>query len=460
MSMISYLNHIDFFVLGVLLLAFIGIAKWRSSSNHNNTNFLLMGRSLSLPFFVATLTATWYGGILGVTQIAFLHGIYSFITQGLAWYLAYMFFALFLVPKISKSMVLSIPELIEIRFGAKARQASAVLLFFHALPMTYAFSLAIITKLVFGLSFTLSLIILVLIISYYTGKYGFKGIVISDMLLCLIMYTSVIMLICFCYYNIGNISFIKRSLAPHYFSLSKSTNSYTKMIAWFLIAISSTIIHPVFYQRCLAAKNQQTAQWGIAIAMLLWFIFDICTCLGGMYAQVLLPHAPSSSAYIFLGMQVLPHGLKGFFIAGILATIISTLDSFLLISATSLSYDLWPSKITHKHLLASLLTGAIIIIIGVFFKEDFESMWLFSEGLFASCLCIPVLLALFTKYHFTARDFFISFYVSLITFITITLLSQFYSINISPFLSGIAISFLFYLYTITNYKIYINIIKK
>ena len=44
------------------------------------TDYLLMGRKLTLPLFVATLVATWYGDILGVTQIAFQYGVYNFVT--------------------------------------------------------------------------------------------------------------------------------------------------------------------------------------------------------------------------------------------------------------------------------------------------------------------------------------------------------------------------------------------
>ena len=47
-----------------------------------------MGRKLTLPLFIATLVATWYGGIFGVAQIAFENGIYNFVTQGFFWYIS------------------------------------------------------------------------------------------------------------------------------------------------------------------------------------------------------------------------------------------------------------------------------------------------------------------------------------------------------------------------------------
>lgn len=75
-------------------------------------DFLLMGRQLTLPMFVGTLVATWYGGIFGVTEIAFSKGIYNFITQGLFWYIAYIIFALFIVRRVKRYEAVTLPDLV------------------------------------------------------------------------------------------------------------------------------------------------------------------------------------------------------------------------------------------------------------------------------------------------------------------------------------------------------------
>ncbi len=79
-TILSKLDWIVFF--GILLLTFLSVIygqylkKKRGVSENKETRFLdlmLMGRQLTLPMFVATLVATWYGGIFGVTKIAFDH---------------------------------------------------------------------------------------------------------------------------------------------------------------------------------------------------------------------------------------------------------------------------------------------------------------------------------------------------------------------------------------------------
>ena len=71
----------DWLVFFLVLIITLGavvyghyLKKKTVSSTDDKKNFIdliLMGRQLTLPMFVTTLVATWYGGIFGVTRIAF-----------------------------------------------------------------------------------------------------------------------------------------------------------------------------------------------------------------------------------------------------------------------------------------------------------------------------------------------------------------------------------------------------
>ena len=45
--------------------------------------YLVMGRTLALPAFVATLVSTWYGGVLGVGEYSYRYGISNWLVFGL-----------------------------------------------------------------------------------------------------------------------------------------------------------------------------------------------------------------------------------------------------------------------------------------------------------------------------------------------------------------------------------------
>ena len=51
--------------------------------------YLLAGRTLTLPAFVATLVSTWYGGVLGVGEYSYLHGLSNWIVLGCPYSIAF-----------------------------------------------------------------------------------------------------------------------------------------------------------------------------------------------------------------------------------------------------------------------------------------------------------------------------------------------------------------------------------
>lgn len=433
----DYLTALDLSVVLFSVLAYLIIPKLveRNANADAQQEYLLMGRGLSLPLFVATLVATWYGGIFGVTQIAFENGVYSFFTQGLFWYVAYIIFAVTLAKKIRQQKVLSLPELIGHKFGPRARKLSAVILFFHALPVTYAVSVGLFLQIVLGIDFAWAVLCGVLLVAIYTSLGGFRGVVITDCLQFILMFVALGMVVITLFSKFGGISFLRENLPAHYFSW-RAENQFSGVLIWLFIACTSTLIHPVFYQRCLAAKSDNVAIGGIFVAMLFWLVFDIGTTLGGMYARVLLPEADSAKAFMLLGIQLLPDGLRGLFVSGVLATILSTLDSFMFVSGTSISYDLFAKHHAlrvHAHKVAILFCGVFVISIAWAFGTDFEAAWLFREGAFSTALLTPVLASVLSKRRMHEMTFIISAIAALSVFAITTYLHDRAIIPLQPF---------------------------
>ena len=62
-----------------LLVVYFGavlVIGFRSAKGATGSedDFLLAGRTLTLPIFVMTLVSTWYGGILGVGEFSYRYG--------------------------------------------------------------------------------------------------------------------------------------------------------------------------------------------------------------------------------------------------------------------------------------------------------------------------------------------------------------------------------------------------
>ena len=398
---ISYFTWLDWAVLLAIILAtalaalygHISLKRPQQQSRLPVLNYLLMGRQLTLPLFVATLVATWYGGIFGVSEITFNYGIFNFITQGVFWYLAALIFAFFLTDKITRYNSLTLPDLTEQMFGPKSAKISAIFTLLYITPVAYVLSLGLFLHMVFGISVSTGMIVGTLFTCLYTAWGGFRSVVFSDLVQFFVMCGAVLLVIIFSVHSFGGMAFLKEHLPPSHFTLTGG-NSWLSTLVWGFIAMA-TLIDPGFYQRCFAAKSPQVVKKGILISICIWCLFDICTTAGALYARALLPHAQPGQAYFFYAVQLLPAGFRGFFVAGVLSIILSTLNSFLFIASNTLSFDLLRKRFQNiilSNRIAIFAVGTLSIVLAQLFHGSFKEIWLVLGSYFSACLLIPILM--------------------------------------------------------------------
>ena len=277
-------------------------------------------------------------------------------------------------------------------FGPKAGKLSAVFNFFNVLPIAYVISLGLLIQALFGLDVWLAMFIGVSVVILYTLFGGFRAVVFSDIIQFFVMCLGVFLVLLFSIKLFGGYGFLKANLPAAHFTVTGGEGIATTLV-WGFIALS-TLVDPNFYQRVFAAKNTKTAKKGILISTAIWILFDICTTSGAMYARAVIPEAASDKAYLIYALQILPNGIRGFVLAGILATILSTLDSYLFIAGTTVSFDLMPKKFKGKiylHHLGIIIVGIIAVFMGVVFEGNIKAVWKTLGSYSASCLLLPVM---------------------------------------------------------------------
>lgn len=415
-EVLTTLDWTIFIVLLLVTLASIAyghILKNRNEKLNNEKesflDLLVMGRQLTLPMFIATLVATWYGGIFGVTEIAFTSGVYNFVTQGLFWYVSYIAFAFFIVHRIEKYHAITLPDLVGKMFGPKSSTLSAFFNFFNVLPIAYIISIGLFGQLIFGGSLFVNMLAGVSLVVLYSMFGGLRAVVFSDIVQFFVMCLGVLLVLVLSITEFGTYDFLKQNLPASYFSPT-GKNSIATTLVWGFIALS-TLVDPNFYQRCFSAKSSSVAKRGILLSTVVWFCFDICTTFGAMYAKAVIPEAESGHAYLTYALQLLPSGLRGFFLAGILATILSTLDSYLFIAGTTLAYDLAPKKWQGKvliHHMGIALVGIISLLLAVVFEGNIKTVWKTLGSYSAACLLFPVLYGHFRPGKISDNQFIFS----------------------------------------------------
>lgn len=437
-NLIQHLSALDWWVFFLMLgLTFLSVLygqslKKRLSNEEKESplELLLMGRRLTLPLFVATLVATWYGGIFGVTALAFEKGIYNFVTQGVFWYVSYLIFAFFLVTKIREHHSLSLPELAESLFGPKAGKVTAILNFLNLLPLAYTISLGLFLKALFGGSLLLNTSIGMLVVTLWSLWGGFRAVVFSDLVQFFCMILAVLLVVIYSWIEVASPVSLLGKLPPSHLDWTGG-ESLATLLVWGFIALS-TLVDPNFYQRCLAADSTKTARRGILVSTLIWVFFDLCTTLGALYAYHALPGADPQSAYLQYSMQILPFGVRGFFLAGILAVILSTLDSYLFNAATCVSYDFFSEKMKFKiyhHHIALVSVSVLSILTSTFFEGNVVEVWKTLGSFSAACLLFPLVMGQFFPHLFGQRSFISAVVLGCLGIVSWKVLNRIYEIS-------------------------------
>lgn len=436
--LLPFLNVLDWIVFLAVLLATILCVVWgqkkkdKLSENEKMSivELLLMGRSLTLPIFVATLVATWYGGIFGVTALTFEKGIYNLLTQGIFWYGSYLLFAFFLVKKIRSHNVMTIPELAGDIFGPKAEKLTATLNFFNLLPLAYTISLGLFLQSLLGGSLFLNSAAGVLLVTLWSLWGGFRAVVFSDIVQFFFMIIAVFLVVVFAWAEMGSPIWLFEQLPASHKDWTGGENLGT-ILVWGFIALS-TLVDPNFYQRVLAAKSDQTAKRGIIISTIIWFFFDCCTTIGALYAKVAMPNAAPEHAYLQFSIQLVPHGVRGLILAGILAIILSTLDAYLFNAATCVSYDFFKLKDKFKpwhHHIALISVAIISVLLGIQFEGNVVEVWKIMGSFSAACLLFPILIGQWRPGMISERAFCWAVSFGCLGIVSWKILNKFYPVS-------------------------------
>lgn len=367
--MVSF--HIYDFIVIAVFFALLLYAGLKLTGGTQSDDYSFGGQKLTLIPFIMTNVATWYGGILGVGEYTYRYGVSSWFTQGLPYYLFAILFALFFAGKIRSGGEFTIPEFIRSKYGDRPGRLSALLVFFLVSPAPYLLMSAKIISLVFSLPLFPSLLISAALCMAYLLPYGFRSDVGADMFLFLVMFIGFIATVIIAFLNFGGSNYLIQNLPPEHLTLTGGL-PVTVVIVWWLIGLW-TFIDPGFFQRTKAAANPAVARKGILLSIFFWFLFDFLTTTTGLYARASLPNlSDPSQSYLLLAEAILGPGMKGLFYAALLATILSTLNSFLFLSGVTLAGDVFKGKFERSNpqtlirlgmLVASLISIVICLLI-------------------------------------------------------------------------------------------------
>lgn len=346
-----------------LLLLLLGSFR-KESNNSEPDHYLLAGRKLTLLPFVATMVTTAYGWILGIGQVYYTYGISAWLFLSLPYTTFSLLMAFFLSKKIRQEQLRSVPELLEKHYGNSVSKLGALAVLLLISPAMYALMSGQIFSDVLKIPVWQAVILSLIFSSIYLFRGGFSRLAKMDKWKFLLMFGGFLLALVYIFLQVG----LSPLLAlPESKLKLQPVGHVWELITWFLLA-SLVFVDPSYHQRIYASANDKVARVGLIISVFFWTLFDFLAASLALYACGLFPELENPAlAYTTLGLHFLPDWLGPLFILGLLAGVMSTLDSFLFLSSQTLMLDLLGLKNRTKRsmqwglVIVSLLTFLILL---------------------------------------------------------------------------------------------------
>ncbi|MBI3547891.1 MAG: sodium:solute symporter family protein [Elusimicrobia bacterium] len=318
-------------------IAFIGL-RAAKARRPGGEDYILAGRALTAPTFVASLVTGFYGGVLGIGEFTYRYGISNWITQALPYYVFALLYAVFLAGRIRARPGLTIPDHLDSVYGRRVAVLAAVLVFVLASPADEVLMLGLLAHWTLGWPLALSVVGVMAVSVCFLFRGGLRAEVSTGRLELLFMFGGFALIVPFAWIAVKGASGLAASLPAAHLDWTGGAPP-SRVLAWFFIALW-TFVDPTFHQRVCAAKDARTARIGIAVSVCFWFVFDCMTTTAGLCARSLLPDLQEPlAAFPSLAERLLPPALRGLFLAGVASSTIAALGSTSFLSAVSLGKD-------------------------------------------------------------------------------------------------------------------------
>ena len=391
------------FIVYLLMMIIVGIVSMKKTNS--TEDYFLGGRGLNS--WVAALSAQ-ASDMSGWLLMGLPGSIYALGT-GQAWVAIGLFLGtvanwLLISKRLRRYTIvannsLTLPEFLENRFHDKKRillciSSIVIVIFFLVYTASALASGGKLFNTVFGVDYHVALAIGAGVILTYTFLGGFLAVCTTDFI------QGTLMLIGLLVVPIVAYGFVSGDFASNLALTGVNYDDYMSLFsnggeAYSAVDILSQLAWGLGYcgmphilVRFMAVKNEKELKKSSVIAIVWVFISLVLACVIGIVgraflAPAVLDEVSSESVFIELINQVFNHKLAlpfvgGLFLCGILAAIMSTADSQLLVCASSVSKDIYknvakPDASDQTVLKVSRLTVVVVALLAFFIAWDPDS---------------------------------------------------------------------------------------
>jgi Na+/proline symporter len=369
------IDHVIFFVF-LALTMWLGLRSSRGIKNIQD--YALSDRNFSTATIVSTIVATTIGGnniYIDVTE-TYNNGLYFILAQ-FGCVLNFVIIGYFFAPRIEEFLgKISIAEAMGAIYGNKVRLITSISGFIGSAGVVAiqlklagaAFEYLLNVPSIYGV------LMAGVVITVYSSLGGIKSVTFTD-LLQFFTFATIIPIVTYeiFFYKLELTDVLNTLQTNNNFNLSNVLDfSSAKTINWFFLFLFFLIpdFYPAFFQRISMCKN--IAQVKKSFYLSAWVCFGIGLVIQWLALVILTknPNIPSGDIVKVL-FDSIPPIYKGLLLVGIMAMVMSTVDSFINSSSILFTHDFCQSlKIEVKNKLSlarisSLIIGAFGILLAL-----------------------------------------------------------------------------------------------
>mgnify|MGYP000707663677 CR=1 FL=1 len=397
--MIEVFSYIDALVLLLYFVFILSLGFYYSQRNDDNyESYFLAGKDIpwfivGVSIFATNISSEHFIGLAGAGSMRGL-AVGQFELMAI---FTLLFLGWFLVPIYFKTGVITVPEFLEIIFDRRIRKFFAlfsIIIYIFTKVLVSLFAAGLLFYDLFGLNIYASSILIVLITGLYSVIGGSSAVIRTQYFQGIILILGAIIISISGFIAVGGLNGIYSRVPEDFFSMFKPISDPD--YPWTGIIFGAPIIAFWYWctdqyivQRLLSAKSIDQARKGSLLAAALKILPIFILVFPGIFASILFPESKGDGAYsALLYSEIVPHGLKGFVIAGVLAAIMSSLSGVfntISILFTNDYYKIkYPEANERKLILVGRLstTAAVVIAILIvpFVKVITSQIYLFLQS--------------------------------------------------------------------------------
>jgi len=411
------------FLVYLVVLVVLGLYGWKKIKTPDD--YIIGGRKIG--FFVASMSeaATLWSGwaLIGFPALIYSSGI-RYWPWGPAAVLGNLLVWMFFAKRIARYTrilnSLTVPDFFEDRFRDNGHTLRALLSVTIELFMIFYLGANIMAGAdavagVFGVSYELGFFVVLVLVVFYTMVGGYFAVAYTDALQGILMMIFAVVVPVAGIMRAGGLDAIisyANASDPAFMSFTEGWTDGIGMLAFLSIWVNYGLLYagqPHGIARYMSMRRPVNVHKGLMVST----IFTITMTLGGFFIALagyaLLPGLEGKSVDFLVPRLVnvlFPEWFAGLLLAGLVAAIMSTADSMLLVCSSTIAQDFYKkilkpdatdrSVVTISRL-ATLLTAAAGAMVAWFSPSIVHVLSVFAWGGLGATIAPPMILAIFWK---------------------------------------------------------------